>query len=116
MVSVVGCDMSTQCSPDGAVGRGESGLPDAVPVSLARASRLSWELGERVTRGGAEQRGQWECVTAPWDLAVYDVGDHSAVVRVRTPAGRKLFYEAPADAFEEAAAALSEAPDWRATE
>ncbi|WP_123536770.1 hypothetical protein [Halosimplex salinum] len=105
--------MSTQCSRDGAAGRGDGGLPDAVPVSLERTTRLSWELGERVTRTGeAALRGRWQCVTAPWELAVFDVADHTAVVRVRTPVGRELFYETEAGGLESALPALAEAPDW----
>lgn len=104
--------MSTQCSRDAADGRG-GGLPDVVPVSLERTRRLSWELGERVTgTGDARCRGRWECVTAPWDLAVFDVGVHSAVVRVRTPVGRELFYETSASALEQALPMLATAPDW----
>jgi len=107
--------MSTQCSRDVAAGRRGDGLPDAVPVSLERTTRLSWELGERVT--GTEQatlRGRWECVTAPWELAVFDVADHTAVVRVRTPVGRELFYETVTGGLETALAALTDAPDWDA--
>ncbi|WP_436925971.1 hypothetical protein [Halosimplex amylolyticum] len=105
--------MSTRRSVDGAVGRGESELPDAVPVTLERTTRLSWELGERVTRGAnAALSGRWECVTAPWELAVFDVADHTALVRVRTPVGRELFYETAASALDAARAGLADAPDW----
>lgn len=106
--------MSTQCSRDAPDGRG-GGLPDAVPVSLERTARLSWELGEgAIQTGDARLRGCWECVTAPWDLAVYDVGDHSALVRVRTPVGRELFYETSTTGLERALPMLAEAPEWEA--
>ncbi|MFC7141431.1 hypothetical protein ACFQMA_16525 [Halosimplex aquaticum] len=105
--------MSTRRSVDGAAGRAEGGLPDAVPVSPERTTRLSWELGERLTRGAdAALSGRWECVTAPWELAVFDVADHTALVRVRTPVGRELFYETAADAIDAARARLADAPDW----
>ncbi|WP_459193105.1 hypothetical protein [Halosimplex sp. J119] len=105
--------MSTQCSRDGAVGRGDGGLPDAVPVSLERTTRLSWELGERITRGvDATASSRWECVTAPWELTVFDVADHTALVRVRTPVGRELFFETVAGGLDAARARLSDDPDW----
>jgi len=113
MESVVVCGMSTQCSRDGAVGRGEGGLPDAVPVSLERTTRLSWELGDRVTTGpDATLAGRWRCHTAPWAVAVFDVTDHTAVVRVRTPVGRELFYGVADADLTAARDALSAATDW----
>jgi len=105
--------MSTQSARDGAVGRGEGGLPDAVPVSVERTTRLSWELGDRVTSGAdATLAAAWRCHGAPWTLAVFDVTDHTAVVRVRTPVGRELFYGLADADVEAVRTALAAAPDW----
>lgn len=105
--------MSTQCSRDGAVGRGEGGLPEAVPVSLGRTSRLSWELGERVTDGSEATRvGGWECRTARWAVDAFDVTDNTAVLRVRTPVGRELFYGVADADLKTVRTRLSDAPDW----
>jgi len=113
METVVVRGMSTQCSRDGTVGRGEGGLPDAVPVSLERTTRLGWELGDRVTTGpDATLAGRWRCHTAPWAVAVFDVTDHTAVVRVRTPVGRELFYGVADADLAAARESLSAAPDW----
>lgn len=113
MGSVVGYGMSTQSARDGAAGRGDGGLPGAVPVSLDRTTRLSWELGDRVTSGAdATLAGEWRCHTAPWAVAVFDVTDHTAVLRVRTPVGRELFYGAADADLTTARDALSAAPDW----
>lgn len=105
--------MSTQGSRDGAAASGRGGLPDAVPVSLERTSRLSWELGDRVTGGSdATRRGAWRCRTARWAVDAFGVTDHTAVLRVRTPAGRELFYGVADADLERARARLAAAPDW----
>jgi hypothetical protein len=105
--------MSAQGARGGAVGRGASGLPDAVPVSLERTTRLSWELGDRVTTGSdATLVGEWHCHTTPWAVAVFDVTDHTAVLRVRTPVGRELFFGAADADLGAARDALADAPDW----
>ncbi len=113
MGSDVGYGMSTQSARDGAAGRGEGGLPDAVPVSLDRTTRLSWELGDRVTTGtDATLVGEWRCHATPWAVAVFDVTDHTAVVRVRTPVGREQFYGVADADLVAARDALADAPDW----
>ncbi|WP_436928544.1 hypothetical protein [Halosimplex halobium] len=105
--------MSTQSARDGASGRGEGGLPDAVPVSLDRTTRLSWELGDRVTTGAdATLAGEWRCHATLWAVAVFDVTDHTAVLRVRTPVGRELFYGVADADLVAARDALADAPDW----
>jgi len=112
MESVVGYGMSTQSARDGAVG-GEGGMPEVVPVSLDRTTRLSWELGDRVTTGAdATLAGEWRCRSAPWAVAAFDVTDHTAVVRVRTPVGRELFYGVADADLAVACDALAAAPDW----
>ena len=51
-------------------------------------------------------------MTAPWGLAVFDVADHTAVVRVRTPVGRELFYGAVEADLAALREGLAAAPDW----
>ncbi|WP_135365281.1 hypothetical protein [Halosimplex halophilum] len=105
--------MSTQSARDGAVGGDRGGLPDAVPVSLDRTTRLSWELGDRVTTGAdATLAGEWRCRGTPWAVAAFDVTDNTAVLRVRTPVGRELFYGVADPDVVAARDALAEAPDW----
>jgi hypothetical protein len=104
--------MSTQGSRDP---RGDGAeRPPAVPFSLARATRLSWELGTRVTAGDdAALRGAWECTAVSREIAVFDVTDHTAVIRVRTPVGRERFYGAADMDLEAALVRLTADSDWR---
>lgn len=99
----------------GSRGGDGASLPGVVPFDLSHATRLSWELGTRVTEGDeATRRGQWEHATS-WSLSLFRVTDDTAVLRVRTPLGRERFYGAAWIDLEGALPRLDAASCWTRT-
>ena len=60
-----------------------------VPVDLRRAESQSWEYGHRCVRREGQHRETWAEETGRQSIAVYDVTDHTVVLRVETPVGRQ---------------------------
>lgn len=78
---------------------------------------MSWKLGSRTVRDEtATTLGGWERRTGNWSLTFFGVTDETAVVRVRTPVGRELFYGAIRSETRTAMRELDAAPSWRAVE
>ncbi|MFB6171603.1 MAG: hypothetical protein ABEJ23_03650 [Haloarculaceae archaeon] len=89
-------------------------LPDVVPLALPVVTRLSWDLGERITGGeDASLRGAWRHARSPRTLELYDVTAHTAVLKLRSPVGRERFYGVPETDVDRALPALAAAGDWQ---
>lgn len=107
--------MAVHDSPNGPVGA--AGLPTTVPFELSHVTRMSWKLGSRTVRDEtAATLGKWERRPGNWSLSFFGVTDETAVVRVRTPVGRELFYGAIRSEVRTAMQEIEAAPVWRATE
>jgi hypothetical protein len=78
--------------PSGNVSQ-QSHVREIVPIDAARLESLSWELGNRVTSDEhATRRLTLRQPTAGWACTVFDVTDHTCVLRFRTPVGREKFF------------------------
>ena len=88
------------------------GLPRSCPLDDAAARPLSWALGERLLDADAAPdltlRGPGDRVT----VAVYPATDHTALVTVRSPVGRRRFYEVPAGVVDDTLERASRADGW----
>ena len=76
---------TSDTSPSGVLGAD-------LPAALGRAESHSWEYGHAcVTREG-QPRETWRDEAGRQSVTVFDVTDHTVVLRVRTPVGRESFY------------------------
>jgi hypothetical protein len=88
-------------------------LPAVVPFDLSPLTRMSCELGERVVADeDATHRGEWAHVVGTWKLSVFEVTDHTVVLRLRTPVGRQRFYGAAQADLESVRPQLDAAASW----
>lgn len=95
---------------------GDSGatLPEAVPIDLPHLTRLSWELGSRITEDDESTRcGTWEGTETPWTLSIFRVTGNTVLLAVHTPVGRERFYGAARSDLEAVLPRLETAPHWR---
>lgn len=99
-------------------GGGRGATPSrALPFTLSRATRLSWELGSRTVEDEeASLRGEWERTDSRWALSIHRVTSETVVIRVRTPAGRERFYGAARMDLESVLPELADSPAWERTE
>jgi hypothetical protein len=94
-------------------GPSSTSLPDVVPFEIPYLSRLSWELGTRVVDDAeSEHVGEWAHARDRWGLAVFEVTDNTALIRVRTSVGRERFYGAMLSELESALPAIEASPSW----
>ncbi|GAD51961.1 hypothetical protein MBEHAL_0721 [Halarchaeum acidiphilum MH1-52-1] len=92
---------------------GTATLPDAVPLSLAHLTRLSWELGSHTIEDeDATAVSCWARRDDRWRLALFAVTNETAVVRVRTPVGRERYYGAIRSELDAAIRQLDGAASW----
>jgi len=63
-----------------------------LPAALDRAESHSWEYGHTCVEREGQPRETWTDETGRQSLTVFDVTDHTVVLRVRTPVGRESFY------------------------
>ncbi len=63
-----------------------------LPAALDRAESHSWEYGHTCVAQEGEPCETWADETGRQSLTVFDVTDHTVVLRVRTPVGRESFY------------------------
>jgi hypothetical protein len=101
-------------SPRRGMGSHETGAPSprAECPLPATARRLSWRLGERIVGDGDGPAVELERDGGRASVAVYEATAHTAVVAVRTPVGRRHYFEVPRPGVERAVeAATSEG--WR---
>lgn len=91
-------------------------LPRAVPFTLSRVTRTSWELGSRTVEGDdSSLYGEWERTDPQWTLSVHRVTSATVLIRVRTPTGRERFYGAAWMDLESALPEVTESPAWERT-
>lgn len=106
--------MATRDSRSG--GHDGSTLPGALPFTLSRVTRLSWELGSRTVEDEESSLcDEWERTDSQWTLSVHRVTSTTVLIRVRTPAGRERFYGAAETDLESALPELAESPAWERT-
>ena len=94
-------DSSAPCRQDG-----------RFPVDLRRAESHSWEYGHRCVRREGRHRETWADENGRQSIAVYDVTDHTVVLRVETPAGRQSFYGMADSDYRRARDCLRAADAW----
>ena len=63
-----------------------------LPAALDRAESHSWEYGHTCVAQEGQPRETWTDETGRQSLTVFDVTEHTVVLRVRTPVGRESFY------------------------
>jgi len=63
-------------------------------------------------RREGQHRETWADETGTQSIAVYDVTDHTVVLRVETPAGRQSFYGMADSDYERARDCLRSAGAW----
>ena len=63
-----------------------------LPAALDRAESHSWQYGHTCVAREGEPRETWTDETGRQSLTVFDVTEHTVVLRVRTPVGRESFY------------------------
>jgi len=68
------------------------GLGVGLPAALDRAESHSWEYGHTCVALEGQPRETWTDETGRQSLTVFDVTEHTVVLRVRTPVGRESFY------------------------
>jgi len=78
------------------------------PDLLGRAQSHSWEYGRRCVDREGDHRETWTDETGRQSLAVFDVTDHTVVLRVTSPVGRESFYGMAERDYEAARAALAD--------
>ena len=89
-------------------------LPSVVPFDLPYVNRLSWDFGSCVVESeDATLSGRWKHTGRSWSLAAFEVTSETAVLRVRTPAGREQFYSAARRNLQSARSAIEAAPRWQ---
>ena len=76
---------TSNTSPSGVLGAD-------LPAALDRAESHSWAYGHACVDREGEHRETWTDETGRQSLAVFEVTDHTVVLRVRTPVGRESFY------------------------
>ena len=87
---------------------------DTVPVDLSQAESHSWEYGKRCVRREGQHRETWS--SGRQSIAVFDVTDHTVVLRVETPVGRQSFYGMADRDYRRARERLVDASAWTVTD
>ncbi|MBX0296361.1 hypothetical protein [Haloarcula nitratireducens] len=82
------------------------------PISLSRAESHSWEYGHRCVDREGTHRETWTDESDRQSLTVFDVTDHTVVLRYRTPVGRQSFYGMAARDYSAARETLVADEDW----
>ncbi len=85
-----------------------------LPAALDRAESHSWEYGHTCVRREGKPRETWTGEADRQSVTVFDVTDHTVMLRVRTPVGRESFY-GMADCDYEAARESFAAGGWTLT-
>ena len=86
-----------------------------LPAALHRAESHSWEYGHNCVAREGRPRETWTEETGRQSLTVFDVTEHTVVLRLRTPVGRESFY-GMADRDYEAVRESLVADGWTPTE
>ena len=68
------------------------GVGADLPTALDRAESHSWEYGHACVTQEGQPRETWTDETGRESLTVFDVTEHTVLLRVRTPVGRESFY------------------------
>mgnify|MGYP000740101807 CR=1 FL=1 len=90
-----------------------SGTALSCPLPGVAARPLSWQLGERIVADDATRRRL--TLSDPGSrtsVSVFEATDHTALVAVRTPVGRRKYYEVGAAAVERALDTLADDEEW----
>jgi len=89
------------------------GIAPSCPLPGVSARPLSWELGERIVAEDATRRRlTLSNASGRTTVGVFEATDHTAVVAVRTPVGRRKYYEVPAAAIDRAVDAVADDDSW----
>ncbi|WP_135303825.1 hypothetical protein [Haloarcula amylovorans] len=67
-------------------------LASTFPIPLSRAESHSWEYGQRCVSREGSYRETWTDEVGRQSLTVFDVTDHTLVLRCQTPVGRQSYY------------------------
>ena len=88
-------------------------LPDVVPLELSNLTRQSWELGKRTVEAETTTTlSKWESQHGQWQLSISEVTTETAIMSLRTPAGRERFYAAIQSEVQSALDTLNTSPSW----
>jgi len=82
------------------------GVGAALPAALDRAESHSWEYGHTCVSREGQHRETWTDETGRQSLTVFDVTEHTVVLRVQTPVGRESFYGMAERDYEAACGSL----------
>lgn len=89
-------------------------LPDVVPLDLCNLTKLSSDRGLRVVSDEQSRpESEWKHATSAWRVAIFEVTDDTAIVRVKTPVGRQRFYRGAQIDLQSVRPDLETATDWR---
>mgnify|MGYP006919959630 CR=1 FL=1 len=88
-------------------------LPDVVPLELSYLTRQSWELGKRTVEAETTTiLSKWESQHSQWHLTIAEVTTETAILCLRSPAGRERFYGAIQSEVKSALDTLNTSPSW----